>query len=157
MSVLRCHGAEVDIVGGSGETPLHVAVVSGNYHAVAFLLGEGADGRRKVAVGTPLQMAVLAGSMKIVALLLRSGMESEGLEFSEGEKGREVEQFVREERWKEDEWDPEKMADEESEARVEDVMSFVYPKCPEIDISQRYTNTEYARGIVERNKHLTAF
>jgi hypothetical protein len=55
MTLLCEHGADVEPVGPSGETPLHVAILNGHYHATAFLIERGADPNRRVGDDTPLQ------------------------------------------------------------------------------------------------------
>jgi hypothetical protein len=118
------------------------------------LVTKGADTRRKVTVGRPIQLALKSGSFDIMALLLRNGVEISECNLSQ--VSAQTKKFVREGEWREDEWEPDRMADRESETRIEDALNFVYPECPEIDCSKRYTNQEYARGIRERNKLLTA-
>jgi hypothetical protein len=140
---------------------LHVALINGHYHATATLLERGADVNKPIPETAdseemrPIQIAVRIGSKPVLSLLLRRGANTDGLDFSGAPVPEEIAGFVQNEEWKEDDWDPELLADSESDARVEDVREFQYPECPEVDVSRRYTDPEYVKRIMERNKRLT--
>lgn len=62
-------------------------------------------------------------------------------------------QFVHE-GYLDDEYNEEKMIDKFCKGRIDDVLDFQYPECPEIDPEKRYANKEYIKEIKERNKKL---
>jgi hypothetical protein len=159
MTLLCGNNAEADAIGTVGETALHVAVLNGHYHAAAFLLEKGADPNRRVnddTAASAIQLAVNTGSRALMALLLHHGVDCGGLDFSRADDRAGIERFIAEEDWRGEDWDPERMADSHSDSRVDDVLEFKYPECPPVDVHRRYTNQEYVRQVLERNKRLTS-
>jgi ankyrin repeat protein len=154
ITALLDHGGQLDVAGAAGETPLHVALIHGHYHATATLLERGADLNKPIPETAdseemrPIQIAVKIGSKPLCSLLLRRGANPQNLNFSAAPAPDEIASFVQNEEWKEDDWDPELLADSESDARVEDVREFQYPECPEVDVSARYTDPEYVKRIM---------
>lgn len=65
----------------------------------------------------------------------------------------EMIQFVHE-GYLDDEYNEEKMISKFCKGRIDDVLDFQYPECPEIDPERRYSNKEYIKEIKERNKKL---
>ncbi len=79
VALLIEHGADVNVRGDFGHTPLHYAVRSGNPKNVVLLLGAGADVSAWNSNGyhptTPLHIAVRSGKIEIVSLLLGAGAD----------------------------------------------------------------------------------
>jgi hypothetical protein len=150
IRLLLGHGASVDIRGAMGETPLLVAVIEGHYHSVAELLKAGADPNltpTEDSTMTPIQLAVRIGSKEIMSLLLHNNADASQTMFSQARNATEMELFVVNEEWKEDDWDPEIMGETQSLARKEDVLEFDYPECPQVDVSRRYVNPDRVKEL----------
>lgn len=67
-------GVVLDVIDCFGMTPLHWAVVLGDFRAVWFLLSHGVDVRYVDSYGrTPLHLACSFGSRRIIRMLLIAG------------------------------------------------------------------------------------
>jgi ankyrin repeat protein len=73
MQALVEGGAEINVSGDMGSTPLHDAVQGGHLEAVQFLLEHGADPNVKDEFGhTPLDWASLEGRPEVIELLKKN-------------------------------------------------------------------------------------
>jgi ankyrin repeat protein len=72
VRLLLSHGADIEMIGADGMTPLHSAVTSGHLQMVKLLLEAGADvNAREGSLGkTPLMFAASHSFLAIVHLLL---------------------------------------------------------------------------------------
>jgi hypothetical protein len=148
-------GAAVDTRGIMGDTPLLVAVIENHYNSAALLLERGASinvSPNNSPENTPIQLAVRIESKELISLLMRNGATSEGLDFSLLENAEEIESFVNEEKWKEDEWDPELISQRQSWERKEDAKEVEYPECRPVDLRKRYCNTEFIKEMEAKEK-----
>jgi len=69
-------GADVNVKGNTGLTPLHWAAASGHTEVVELLIAEGADVNARDQVGkTPLQIATDKGHKEIAELLIAKGAD----------------------------------------------------------------------------------
>ncbi|XP_041354658.1 protein phosphatase 1 regulatory subunit 27-like [Gigantopelta aegis] len=87
-SMLRRASVQVDINGlnDAGLTPLHQAVLDGNYGAVKLLISHGANvSKRDADFWTPLHAACAEGHADIARYLLKKGADSKALT-EEGER-----------------------------------------------------------------------
>ncbi|KAK8885591.1 hypothetical protein M9Y10_041041 [Tritrichomonas musculus] len=100
---------------------------------------------------TPLNYALLRNHKDIIAFLIHKGAERQFLDFSHVPYREEMMQFVHE-GYLDDEYNEEKMISKFCKGRIDDVLEFQYPECPEIDPEKRYANKEYIKEIKERNK-----
>lgn len=74
IKLLLENGADVNVVGGRGGTPLHVAARIGHVDFAEQLLAAGADVDSKVAESrTPLHLAAATGRIPMVDFLLHAG------------------------------------------------------------------------------------
>ena len=154
MRVLIDHGADVNMAGHSGETPLCVALATNKPAAVVFLLENGASAESGPEA-KPIQLAVESGSKDMIALLLRKGVSTLEVDYSQAPDGAELREWMLSEEWKtSDEYDPDVIADRYPAERIEDVLEFTYPECPEINTRTRYTDRRYVADIKERNRCL---
>jgi ankyrin repeat protein len=74
--ILIDHGCDTNHTNHRGNTPLHIAVLSGNVEVVSALLKAGADPNRCNEFGeTPLHRAIYLGTEKTVSTLLENGAD----------------------------------------------------------------------------------
>lgn len=100
-----------------------------------------------------MNFALSRNHKDIIAFLIHKGAQRQFLDFSHVPYREEMIQFVHE-GYQDDEYNEEKMIDKFCKGRIDDVLDFKYPDCPEIDPEKRYANKEYIKEIKERNKKM---
>lgn len=147
-------GANVNLVGSEGETPLFIACYVRAFECVLELLKMGANpngSEEHASALNPLQIAVSKSYPEIVATLMRHGAKHDNVSYSGCAKVEKIKRII-EGDYEKDDYDPEKLASNYSVGLLVDANEFELPDVQRPDIDKRYTNEEYKKELKDKIK-----
>ena len=147
-------GANVNLVGDNGETPLLLACAIRAFDCALTLLELGANpngNEDDPSALNPLQVSVSGTYPELVALLMQKGANADHVTFTGCKKIDKIRKII-EGGYEKDEYSIEKMKGEYSTGLMKDAEDFELPEIKSVNIDKRYTSEEFKKELKERLK-----